>query len=542
MNHIKFKAPQMTIVAKLLFCALILFSAADATGQAKVRKLSTNINHPSLNLFAPYISADANAIVFLSDNAEDQALTPFFSYRERGDWKEPQVLPKIINTRLNFLRGYGLDADGSTLYFSTMKSPGVGGFDICISEWRGGNAWTNPVNMGAPINSRLHEACPSVTPDGKTLYFMRCIKMDQHNASGCSIFRVDRKSNGIWGEPIELPASINTGNSQTPRIMADAETLIFSSDRIGNGKGGMDLYMTRHRSGAWTEPVPLEFVNTEEDDQYVSVAGLGRYLLRDARGGRKSELVEYLIPDALRPKGMMKIEGKVVDDTGQPLQAYVSLIDTSTGERVYNGRPEGDGTFLLYAMEGGLYELGVDPEHGNRNYFSRTFDLTVDPIPQVERVHAVLKPIQPGDEWPLPGISFREHSAEIDLASSQRELQRLVRVLTSNPDMDFEVEVTLEGYQEDSLQSHPDLTEVKIDTVHWMYIDIDSLGQLYERDTASVNVVFHNDRTQDQVYAVIEYLVSHGASEGQLMGYASAVPAILPEERRTTVKARAAKR
>lgn len=531
----------MKIVPKLLYCALVLFSAAEVMGQAKVRKLSTNINHPSLNLFAPYISTDANAVVFLSDNAEDNALTPFFSYRERGDWKEPQVLPKIINTRLNFLRGYGLDADGSTLYFSTMKSPGVGGFDICTSEWRGGNAWTNPANMGAPINSRLHEACPSITPDGKTLYFMRCNKMDQNNASGCSIFRVDKRSNGIWGEPVELPSNINTGNSQTPRIMADAQTLIFSSDQMENTKGGMDLYVSRFRNGEWAAPIPLDFVNTENDDQYVSVAGLGRYLLRDAPGARKRELVEYLIPDALRPKGMMKIEGKVVNDTGKPLQAYISLVDTGTGERVYNGRPDSDGTFLLYAMEGSLYELGIDPEHGNKTYFSKTFDLTTDPIPQVERVQAVLKPVLPGDEWAFSGISFREHSAEIDLASSQRELQRLVRMVTSNPDMHFEVEVTLEGYQEDSLQSHPDLTEVKIDTVHWMYIDIDTLGQLYERDTASVTVVFHNDRTQDQVYSVIEYLVSHGAQEGQLAGYASALPALLPEERRTTVKVRATK-
>ena len=81
---------------------MALFPSKQASAQAKVRKLSTIINHPSLNLYAPYISADANAVVFLSDNAEDHALTPFFSYRDRSDWKEPQVLPKIINTRLNF--------------------------------------------------------------------------------------------------------------------------------------------------------------------------------------------------------------------------------------------------------------------------------------------------------------------------------------------------------------------------------------------------------------------------------------------------------
>ena len=525
----------------VLLC-LVLLSAEATMGQARVRKLSTIINHPSLNLYAPYISADANAVIFLSDNAEDHALTPFFSYRERSDWKEPQVLPKIINTRLNFLRGYGLSADGSTLFFSTMKSPGVGGFDICISEWRGGSAWTNPVNLGAPINSRAHEACPSITPDGKTLYFMRCSRMDQNTAGDCELFRVDKKSNGMWGEPVALPEFINTGNSQTPRIMADAETLIFSSDKISLSKGGMDLYVTKLRDGNWTQPVPLDFVNTEKHDQYVSVTALGRYLLRDSPGPRKSELVEYLIPGDLRPKGMMKIEGKVSDETGKPLQSYISLFDTVSGERVYNGRPDSDGTFLLYAMEGSKYELAIDPEHGDKTYYSRIFDLTTDQISQVEKVEAVLKPVFAGDVITLSGISFREHTAEIEPVSSQRELQRFVRMVTSNPDLKFEVSVEFEGYQEDSIQSRPDLTEMRIDTVHWLYIDIDTLGQLYERDTASVNVVFHNDRSDQQARAIVEYLVSRGVPDGSVAGFANAIPAVLPDNKKTMVQARAISR
>src|SRR5687768_10185828 len=402
-----------------LFCLVLL--SVEAIGQARIRKLSTIINHPSLNIYAPYVSADANALIFLSDNAEDNAPTPFYSFRQNADWKEPQVLPKNINTRLNFLRGYGLSADGSMLFFSTMKSPGVGGFDICTSEWKG--AWTNPANLGAPINSRMHEACASITPDGRTLYFMRCEKMDQFKAERCKIFRVEKKSNGMWGDPAELPGNINTGNSQTPRIMADGETLIFSSDKFTPTKGGMDLYVTKLQNGSWTEPRALAFVNTEKDDQYVSVTGLGRYLLRDSPGARKNELVEYLIPDDLRPKGMMKIDGKVTDPDGKPIPAYISMVNLQSGERIYNGRPNSDGTFLLYAMEGSHYELGIDPEHGNKTYYSKHLDLTSEKIPQVEKVHAVLKPLAPGDEFTLEGITFREYSSELDIKASESDLK-----------------------------------------------------------------------------------------------------------------------
>src|SRR5690606_12116912 len=111
-------------------------------------------------------------------------------------------------------------------------------------------AWSNPVNPGAPVNSRQHEACASLSADGKTLYFMRCEKMDQNSADLCRIYRTVKKPTGQWGEPEELPSHINTGNSQSPRIMADGETLIFSSDQMG-GKGGMDLFLSRLVNGNW---------------------------------------------------------------------------------------------------------------------------------------------------------------------------------------------------------------------------------------------------------------------------------------------------
>src|SRR5688572_8595201 len=97
---------------KCLFITVIamLCISSGAMAQAKSRKLSTSINHPSINLYSPFISADANALVFISDNAEDNVLTPFYTFRETADWREPKVLPKNIYTRLNFLRGYALSA------------------------------------------------------------------------------------------------------------------------------------------------------------------------------------------------------------------------------------------------------------------------------------------------------------------------------------------------------------------------------------------------------------------------------------------------
>jgi outer membrane protein OmpA-like peptidoglycan-associated protein len=505
--------------------------------QARTRRLATPINHPSVNVFSPFISADGNVLVMISDNAEDYALTPYFSIRENNDWIDPIMFPKNIHGRLNFLYGFGLSADGKKMFLSTIKSPGVGGYDIWTTELRG-KVWTEPQNMGAPINSKSHEACVSITTDGNTMYFMRCDKMDQNKASGCKIFSVKKKPNAQWDTPVELPANINNGNSQSPRIMADGETLFFSSDKMTGNKGGMDLYVTKFINGNWTDPQPMDFVNTEKDDQYVSANALGRYLLKDAPGARKNEIVEYLIPENLRPKGMMKLDGVITGSDGKTVPAYIAVVNTSNKQRVYSGKPGADGSYLLYLMEGSKYEVSVDPEKSDFSFASKEFDLTTDKIPQSMKFDAVIKSVVPGDEFDLPIVRFKPNSSDLDPGSNS-ELQRLSRVIKNNPALKFEIQVMLSGYLEDSVQSSPDLTEIQVDSVAAQYDEIDTMGQLYKKDTILVKTTFHNDRTAKQAKAVLDYLASQGVENTRLTIFVNAIPATLPENRKLTVKARA---
>lgn len=516
---------------------LTLFSII-AFSQAKTRKLPTTINHPAINQLAPYMSFDGDAIVYLSDNSDDFVLTPFFSYREgNGDWKEPQALPKSLFNRLNFVRGYTLGPDGKTLYFSTMKSPGVGGYDLWVSE-RKGASWSEPKNVTIPINSKAHEASATLTPDGKSIYFMRCEKMDQQSASGCKIFVAHKKSNDQWNEPEELPAIINTGNSQSPRILADSETLIFASDKLPGNKGGLDLYMTRLKNGQWSSPKALDFVNTAQDDQCVSVNGVGRYLLRDSPGARKRELVEYLIPDDLRPRGLLRVDGRVSGNSGT-VSSYISVRDLDARKNIFTGRPASDGTFNVFLLEGGRYELSIDPEQSNFTFYSRRFDLTRD-LPQLERVSVLLKKIEPGDELDLSGVDFKPYSSELE-TGAEEDLKRLARLVKSVPEINFEIQVMLAGYLEDIERSHKDLTEVFYDSVHTRIDDIDTLGQLFKKDTVIARTVFHNDRTVRQAEAIINFMKGQGVEEGRLSYFVNARPEEAEDRRALVIRARARK-
>lgn len=523
----------MKKIVALCFLMIVIYTSSFS--QAKTRRLTSSINHPSLNLFAPYISHDGNALLFLSDNGEDRALTLNYTSRE-SDWSPPAVIPKNINHKLTFLRGYGLSADGKRMYYSSVKSPTIGGYDIFTSELKG-IVWTDPQNLLLPINTKLNEACPSFTTDGSTIYFMRCAKMDQNNASDCKIYRSKKKATGQWEEPEELPATINTGNSQTPRIMADGETLIFSSNKMASTKGGMDLYQTKWINGSWTLPIALEYINSEKDDQYISVSALGRYLLRDVTNAKKiNELVEFLIPTELRPRGMMKIEGKITDAFNAATPAYISVIDLNTSKRVYTGRPSTDGTYLLYLMEGSNYEMSVDPEQSNMTYYARQFDLRSDKIPQREKVNITLKTPALGDEMPLDLVKFAPNSSKLE-ASSDTELKRLVRLTKANPSLKLEIQVLLSGYEENVNQITPDLTEMVIDSILTQFDDIDTLGHIFHRDSMIVRTRYHNDRTRQQAQAIIVYLSSQGIETSRLSCFGNAIEAILPENKKLIIKA-----
>jgi len=515
----------------ILVCAWAAMPASSYA-QATLRKLPPSINQPSINVSVPFISLDGSTLLFLSDYAEDEKLVINYAVKDGAvNWKEPVTLPKTINNNLNFLKGYTLSPDGKTIYLTNMKTGGIGGFDIYKSEQKGA-FWSELVNLGLPISSKLNDGSPTFSADGTTMYFMRCEKMTFTMAENCKLFTTKRKPNGQWEEPVEMPAFINTGNSQTPRILGDGETLIFSSNKMSNNKGGMDLYMTRWNGSAWSNPLPLDFINTSGDDQFVTATNVGRYLMKEAPGVHKSEIVEILFPADIRPKVMMKIEGTV------NTPAYVSVFNKKDQTRVFNGRPNANGQFTVFLKEGGIYDLSIEPEQDSFTFFSKEYNLTTDKFPQAERVTATLKSVAAGDEIELGGISFNPNSFELDPSSAQ-DLRRVARMVRANPSSQFAIDVSLFGYLQDSVKSNPDLSEMVSDTVKIpvSYRDVTSVdsAQTLVRDSLVIRYRYHNDRTPYQALEIANYLAAQGVPARNISLTHHAVAAV-PENKKLVVK------
>jgi hypothetical protein len=109
----------------------------------------------------------------------------------------------------------------------------------------------------------------------------------------------------------------------------------------------------------------------------------------------------------------------------------LAIVDLVNNKRVYSGRPNADGSYMVYLMEGTRYEMSVDPEQSNISYYAKQFDLTTDKIPQKERVNATLKQPVANDEFSLDLVVFKPSSILLE-SSSETELKRLGRVVKAN--------------------------------------------------------------------------------------------------------------
>ena len=517
-----------TAIAKICF---LLILSSTSHGQDQQRKLPPNINQPSVNLYAPAISGDGSTLVYLSDYTDDGSHSMYFTTKKSGlSWNEPIEVSKVINRpTLNYRGGYCLSFDGNMLVFTSRKS-GLGGFELWYSE-RQGNNWGAPANFGRPINSASNEGTPSLSPDGESMFFMRCDGMtEEKGATGCKIF-VTTKKYGKWQEPVELPANINTGNSQNPKILADGESLIFSSDKMG-GKGGLDLFITRKEGDSWSKPIPMDFINTSKDDQFVSFPSRGRYLYASQHTGREYQLVEVLVPDEFQPKKVMKIEGKVVDkSTGQPVNAKLTAFNVNLRDRIWNDQIGEAGEFSLVLNEGSTYDLSVVHPDPSYMYYSKIYALETIGRRDRENLKIELTKLARGLEFDSD-IFFKENSSEIDDRSTY-ELRRLSDMVRRNPSIQLQFTIEQTNYKSDSLRSDMDLTEIHIDSI---YIDRQvsvetqdsNLDDLSEIDSVNVSspepvyetvrelitkTTYHNDRTVKQSDAIKNYLMEKGSTE-----------------------------
>ena len=192
----------------------------------------------------PLNTGEHDAIIGLSNDGQTMFVYKtenggdIFESNLKGDvWSKPKNMGSKINSKYHESQA-SLSYDGNTLYFVSDRPGGFGEHDIYVSRRDAKGNWSDPQNLGATINTQYDELSCFIHPDGKTLYFS---SQGHKTMGGFDIFK-SVYENGKWSEPENLGYPINTPDDDLFfSISANGRHAYFSSSRE-DGKGEQDLY------------------------------------------------------------------------------------------------------------------------------------------------------------------------------------------------------------------------------------------------------------------------------------------------------------
>ncbi|MFN6038778.1 MAG: hypothetical protein ACK452_09960 [Bacteroidota bacterium] len=224
---------------------------------------------------------EINRLINISDRAEAELKTPH------------TAIIKNLGSKINTKNDEYVplpSVNGNKLFFTSKRPGGIGNLkdvagnyfeDIYVSD-KEGLGWSEPVNLGKPINSKDHDACVTISVNGKYMLLYRPAK----NNIGGDIYESFYENNK-WTEPSVLGTNINSkeGNESSACISSDGNYLIFSSNKKG-GFGGKDLYMCKKLpNGNWSKANNLgKEVNTPFDEDAPYMMSNDRTVYFSSRG------------------------------------------------------------------------------------------------------------------------------------------------------------------------------------------------------------------------------------------------------------------
>ena len=407
---------------------------------AQKKEIEKEILPAPLNGFAlqyfPVLTADGKQLFFTrrggtaAFDKEDIFTSQSISVQE---WTSPQGISSKINSSYN--EGTcSVTADGNFLIFTSCDAPDSHGSCDLYSVEKVEGEWQSPRNMGSKINSSFWDSQPSLSADGRFLFF----SSDRRGGLGANdIWYAARKADGGWSEAKNMGATINTEKDEiSPFLFFNNETLFFASD--GHlGLGGMDIFLSRVTDGVFQVPenlgLPINdhldqvalFITAQKDYAYYSELTMGNGQNDRAYLYRFKFPKEIEIGENLTVTGGQVLHAK----TGQPISAQLSLVSLANDSTRYQFQSNGaDGSFLMLYPEQDAAGLYVEKE----GFLPKIYNVDRDSIKNVKDLKVELIPIASGEEFVFENVFFDFDSFDLK-QESLSSLRRLQRFLKDNP-------------------------------------------------------------------------------------------------------------
>jgi outer membrane protein OmpA-like peptidoglycan-associated protein len=410
--------------------------------QYNQRPLSDTVNCFPLQYF-PVLTADQQELIFtrrLGNGAEHDEDLVVARRESNGRWGRPQSVSKNVNSVLN--EGTcTISADGRKLIFtSCVGRQSFGSCDL-YETVKVGNEWTEPKNLGPNVNSAEWESQPSLSADGRTLYFVS----DRRGGLGRrDIWVSNLDDQGQWSKARNLGHPVNTpGDEISPFIHVNNQVLYFASTGH-TGFGGYDIFYAERSGELWSTPVNLGRPLNDHEDQFslfITADGQKGYYSHEESNssGPVSRIYEIDIPASQQVKKKSNYVSGVIADrkTGEKLKAKIELFNLEQNSRI--AMVESDsitGQYLMVLTQGADYALYVSKPGYlfcslNFNYSEQ---INLEPIEQ----NILLDKAVAGSVSVLKNLFFDTDKYDLK-EKSLTELEKIVRFLTENPAITIEI-------------------------------------------------------------------------------------------------------
>lgn len=388
------------------FTDIYQFKFDGTTEESGIKKsFGENINQNRTHEACPAIASDGGSIIFVRSNDGKRKTgveTELYITEMRdGEWKAPKVLANVSDSRY-WETSPSLSPDGKTLFFASNRKGGYGGVDLYKSIWSDSlEAWGKPQNLGPEINTSGNELFPYTRSDGRFFF-----ASDGHpGIGGLDIFAAIKDTVTKETNIINLGLNINSSADDFGICYKDRTTGYFSSNRTG-GKGDDDIY-----SFAYIIPPPKPVIKKFKD--YV-IVNIFQKNTNDTIGKILDSAVVSLKLDSTQTKEIL-----YTDATGKAIFAVDSITN-------YTILAEKQGYFS------NTLSFKAFPNPYRRDSVSRAL------INRFYEVKLNLQKIQIGQEIVLEHIYYDYKKADIR-HDAEPDLQLLIDFMKKNPGVIIEL-------------------------------------------------------------------------------------------------------
>ena len=441
------KSRQMTKAKFLIASCEFSIKAIANPLDFKPENLGPNVNSEFRD-YLPVLSVDQGTLIFtrtIPGDRNPKGQEDFYAtFQQNGEWGKAFNIGRPINTDMNE-GGHTLTPDGKAMIFTICDlygdygrgRNGYGSCDLFVSMLEDGR-WTNAKNLGPKINSSKHDAQPSMSSDGRTVYF----SSTRSGGFGKNDIYTSTLTTRGWSIPRNIGSKINTsGREEGVYIHPDNQTLYFTS--TGHpGLGKSDIYMSRRESdGSWGTPQNLGYpINTGEDEFDFAVDAVGdyAYITSDREGGFGNwDIYKFKMPKILKPTPVTYMAGKTYNaKTRARLSADFELIDLVTEKKVVESQSNKNGEFLVCLPTGKNYALNVAKK--DFLFYSESFMLKKKKSFEPTYKDVPLQPIEIGNKVILKNIFFDVDRFKLK-SESKVELKKLAEFLQNNSTLKIEI-------------------------------------------------------------------------------------------------------